>query len=274
MTTTTRETDRTRTTPTRIRISPGQGLRHGVVLAERNVRSLLRYPITLVDTLLQPILFLLLFATLFGGAIAGDRGDYLQSLVPGLMVMSILSASIGTGVALNADISKGVFDRFRSLPIARSAPLVGTVLSDAMRYTIALTVLLVVGFLMGFRVQTDPLSLLTACALALLFGLTMCWASVILGMLVRGPQAAMGVGQVAIIIPTFGSNIFADPATMPRWMEAWAAVNPVSHMADTMRALTLGGEVAGPLTTSLVWIAVLNAVLFPLALRAYQHRMR
>ncbi|GAB3688358.1 ABC transporter permease [Nocardiopsis oceani] len=274
MTTTTREAARTLPTRPRARIGPGQGLRHGVVLAERNVRSLVRYPMSLVDTFLQPILFLLIFTTLFGEAIAGGRQDYLQALVPGLMVMTVLYACIGTGTALSNDIEKGVFDRFRSLPIARSAPLVGTVLGDTLRYSIALAVLLAVAFLMGFRVQTDPLSLLAACALALLFGLTVCWASVILGMLIRGAQAAMGVGQMAVIVPTFGSNIFADPATMPRWMEVWVDVNPVSHMAVTMRALTLGGESAGPLTTSLVWIAVLNAVLFPLALRAYQRRMR
>ncbi|AOT61531.1 MULTISPECIES: ABC transporter permease [Streptomyces] len=256
------------------RIGPVRGFRHGLTLAARNIRYIVRSPATLVDTIIQPVLFLVVFALLFGGEIAGDWQAYLQPLVPGLMVQIILYASAGTGLALNTDVVKGVFDRFRSLPIARSAPLVGAVIGDVVRYALALVVLLALAFAMGFRVRTGPVEVLLAMVLTIGFGLTMCWLSVLIGMAAKSPQAVPGITMALVLPLTFGSNIFASPDTMPDWLRWWVGVNPVSHFVDATRALTLGGEASGPVMTSLIWMAVLFAVLFPLAVRTYARRTR
>lgn len=257
-----------------LRVGPVRGLKHSLTLAGRNIRYILRSPATLVDTIIQPVLFLVVFALLFGGEIAGDWQAYLQPLVPGLMVQITLYASVGTGLALNTDVVKGVFDRFRSLPIARSAPLVGAVIGDVVRYALALVVLLALAFAMGFRVMTGPAELLLAMLLTIGFGLTLCWLSVLIGMAAQSPQAVPGITMALVLPLTFGSNIFAAPETMPGWLQWWVGVNPVSHFVDATRALTLGGDASGPVMSSLVWMAVLFAVLFPLAVRAYARRTR
>ncbi|OOC56257.1 MULTISPECIES: ABC transporter permease [Nocardiopsis] len=258
----------------RRRIGVFEGLGHSLTLAKRNLRYVARTPATLIDTVIQPVLFLLVFVFLFGGAISGGWQDYLQTLVPGLMVQITMYASMGTGMALSTDISKGVFDRFRSLPIARSAPLVGAVLGDIIRYVVAVTVLLLLAFALGFRIQTDPLSALLACVLVIVFGLTLCWLSVLVGMVVASPQAVPGVATAVILPLTFGSNIFADPQTMPHWLEVWTGINPVSYFVDTVRGLMIGGPVAEPLAVSLVAVAVCHAVLLPIAVRAYLRKVR
>ncbi|WP_304451232.1 ABC transporter permease [Nocardiopsis sp. YSL2] len=258
----------------RRRIGVMEGVAHSLTLAKRNLRYVMRTPTTLIDTVIQPVLFLLVFVFLFGGAIAGGWQDYLQSLVPGLMVQITMYASMGTGMALNTDISKGVFDRFRSLPIARSAPLVGAVLGDVIRYVVAVTVLLLLAFVLGFRIQTDPLSALLACVLVVVFGLTLCWLSVLVGMVVASPQAVPGIATAVILPLTFGSNIFADPQTMPRWLEVWTGINPVSYFVDTVRGLMIGGPVTEPLLVSLAAVVACHAVLMPIAIRAYLRRVR
>lgn len=256
------------------RIGPLLGLAHGLTLAKRNLRYVVRTPSSLIDTVIQPVLFLLVFVFLFGGAISGTWQEYLQTLVPGLMVQITMYASIGTGMALSTDISKGVFDRFRSLPIARSAPLVGAVLGDVIRYVVAVAVLLALAFALGFRVQTDPLSALFAFVLVVVFGLTLCWLSVLVGMVAATPQAVPGIAMAVILPLTFGSNIFADPETMPRWLELWIGVNPVTYFVDTVRGLMIGGPVAQPLMVSLFAVVVAHLVLLPLALRAYLRKVR
>lgn len=253
---------------------PLSALSESLVLAGRNLRYVVRTPTTLVDTVIQPVLFLVVFVFLFGGAISGGWRTYLQLIVPGLMVQIVMYASMGTGMALNTDIDKGVFDRFRSLPISRSAPLVGAVLGDIVRYIVALAALLSLAFALGFRVKTNPLSAMLACALVILFGVTLCWLSVLVGMIVSSPQAVPGIATAVILPLTFGSNIFADPSTMPGWLEAWTKVNPVTYFVDTTRALMLGGDVMRALTISLVAVLVMHLVLLPLAVRAYLRRVR
>ncbi|MDO5498311.1 MAG: ABC transporter permease [Propionibacteriaceae bacterium] len=262
------------TVPVTRRIGFVDAVRHSLTLAKRNVKFIVRTPTTLIDTVIQPILFLVVFVFLFGGAIAGGWREYLQLLVPGLMVQIMLYASMGTGMALNTDITKGVFDRFRSLPIARSAPLVGAVLGDVVRYVVALAVLLGLGVALGFRVTTDLPSALAAVVLVIVFGLTLCWLSVLVGMMVSSPQAVPGLATAVILPLTFGSNIFADPQTMPRWLELWTQVNPVTYFVDTVRGLMIGGPVLEPLVISLIAVLALHAVLMPLAIRAYLRRVR
>ncbi|GAA4908956.1 ABC transporter permease [Streptomonospora salina] len=264
----------TPTAEAKLRIGAVEGVAHSLTLAKRNLRYVLRTPTTLIDTVIQPVLFLLVFVFLFGGAISGGWQDYLQTLVPGLMVQITMYASMGTGMALNTDISKGVFDRFRSLPIARAAPLVGAVLGDVIRYVVAVVVLLLLAVALGFRIQTDPLSALLACVLVVVFGLTLCWMSVLVGMLVASPQAVPGLATAIILPLTFGSNIFVAPETMPRWLEVWAAINPVSYFVDTVRGLMIGGPVAEPLAVSAFAVVACHAVLLPLAISAYLRKVR
>ncbi|OLR89768.1 ABC transporter permease [Actinokineospora bangkokensis] len=254
-------------------VTPAQALRHGLALAGRSLTKTRKNPASLLDVTLQPIIFLLLFVYLFGGAIAGSTDQYLQLLLPGLMVQNIAFASLGTGMALNTDITNGVFDRFRAMPIARSAPLVGAVLGDVVRFVVTLGVLVVFAVVLGFRVQTDPVRFLIAVALMVLFGLCLCWVSVLVGMLVKSPQAVPGT-MVAFILPlTFGSNVFVPAATMPGWLQAWVNINPVTLLADAARGLLLGGEWAGDAFWAFVWAVAIAAVFFPLALRAYKRRM-
>ncbi|GLY68548.1 ABC transporter permease [Amycolatopsis taiwanensis] len=255
------------------RISPAKAVQHGFSLAWRGALKIRKNPEQLLDVTVQPILFLVMFVYLFGGAIAGGTGDYLQALTPGLMVQNIIMASMSAGVALNTDVSKGVFDRFRSLPIARSAPLVGAVLADLVRYAVALGVLLIMATIMGFRIHTNPLAALAACATMVLAGLCFCWMSVFVGMLMRTPTAVQGT-MIAFVMPlTFGSNVFVPASTMPGWLRAWSDINPVSLLADAMRGLLTGGPVTGPLLGGFAWMAGIVVVFFPLAMRAYRRRV-
>lgn len=254
-----------------LRVGPLQAARHGLALAGRGIAKIRKTPVQLVDVILTPVVFLLMFVYLFGGAIGGGDVDaYLQTIVPGIMVMTVFQASIGIGVSLNADAGTGVFDRFRSMPIARSAPLVGAVLADLVRYLVSLTVLLALAIVMGYRMQTTPLALLVAVPLLVAFGLSFSWISVFLGMLVKTPGSVQGVMTILILPLTFASNVFVPSQTMPGWLQAWSEVNPVSLMSETLRGLMNGGAVAAPLLGSLLWMAGVVAVFFPLAMRAYR----
>ena len=247
-------------------------LRHSVVLARRGLIKTWRTPEALIDVTLQPIIFLLLFVYLFGGAIAGSQHDYLQYVLPGLLVQSILFGSIAIGVNLNNDIDKGVFDRFRSLPIARSAPLIGAVLADVVRYVILSVVLVGAGYVMGFRIGTNPVELVLACLLGIGFALCLCWVSVVVGLLARTSGAVQGILFLVMFPLTFGSNVFVTISSLPGWLQAFVKVNPASHLTTAVRGLMNGGPVLHPVLWSLAWMAAFLAVFFPLALRAYRRR--
>ncbi len=254
-------------------IGPLRTIKHGLTLAGRSILKIRKSPEALLDVTLQPILFLVMFVYIFGGAIAADTGTYLQRTLPGVMAMTMVFGSLGTGMQLNTDISKGVFDRFRSLPVARSAPLIGAVLGDVVRYVVSIAVLLVVATLMGFRVQTGAVPAVLAILLVIGFALCMCWVSVWLGMLVRSQQALPGVAMAFMFPMTMGSNVFVPTETMPGWLQAWVSINPVSKLADTARGLMIGGPVMAPLTVTLIWMVALVAVFFPLAMMSYRRRV-
>ncbi len=254
-------------------VERGAGLRHVFALAKRSLIKTWRTPEALIDVTLQPIIFLLLFTFIFGGALAGgSQQDYLEFLLPGVLGQTIAMAGVAVGQNLNADIEKGVFDRFRSLPIARSAPLVGTVAADVVRYLILCVVTLGFGMLIGFRIETSAMATLAAVGISIAFALCFCWISVWVGMLVRTSGAVQGVMFLIVLPLSFGSNTFVNPATMPGWLQAFVKVNPISQLVSTVRGLMVGGPVASHLMWTLVWMAGLLVVFVPLALRAYRRR--
>lgn len=248
------------------------GVRHALALAGRALLRIRRNPEQFLDVTLQPLIFLGMFVYLFGGAIAGDRHTYLEYVLPGLMVQNVLFTTISIGVNLNADIRKGVFDRFRSLPIARSAPLVGAVLAEVVRYAVSVVVLLATGFAMGFRFGSGAWRGLVACLLVIGFAMCACWMSVLVGMLVRSEGSVQGIGFLVLFPVTFAASTFVRPDTLPHWLQVWVRVNPVNHVVEAARGLMVGGPVAGPLWASVGWSVVLLAVFAPLAVAAYRRR--
>jgi oleandomycin transport system permease protein len=250
-----------------------RSLRHAVVLARRSLIKTWRTPEALIDVTLQPIIFLLLFTYIFGGAIAhGSTHTYLQFLLPGLLGQSIAMAGIALGQNLNADIEKGVFDRFRSLPISRATPLVGAVLADVARYLVLCGVFFGFGTLIGFRVQTDLVHALAAVALSIGFALCFCWISVFVGMIARTAGAVQGIMFLLVLPLSFGSNTFVQTSTMPGWLQDFVKVNPISHLVGAVRGLLLNGPVRTDLLWTFAWMAGLLVVFVPLALTAYRRR--
>ena len=215
--------------PLRRRIGAGQTLAHSLTLAWRNVIQLKHSPEKLLDVVLMPIVFLVLFLFVFGGAVAGSTHAYLEVLLPGLVAQMAVFATMGLGTALCEDIHKGVFDRFRSLPIARSAPLVGAVLGDTARFGVVMVVLTGFGSLLGFRFHTGVLPVLAAFALAYVFYLAVCWISVLIGLVAPSPETVQGIAFIFLMPLVFGSSILMpSTATMPGWLQAWVKVNPVT----------------------------------------------
>jgi oleandomycin transport system permease protein len=247
-------------------------VRQSLSLAWRTLLRIRRTPEQLLDVTLQPPIFIVLFVYVFGGAISGTQHEYLQYVLPSLMVQTVIFGTIAIGSNLNDDIKNGVFDRFRSLPISRSAPLVGAVFGDVIRYSIAIIVTLAFGMALGFRVGTDPLQAFAACLLTLGFALCLCWVSIFIGMLVRESGAVQGLGFLILFPLTFGSTTFVKADTMPGWLQAWVRVNPITHLNEAVRSLMVGGPVAGPVAWSVGWAALILVIFAPLAVRAYRRK--
>ncbi|MFG1920729.1 ABC transporter permease [Cryptosporangium sp. NPDC048952] len=255
------------------RFGPMRTLRHALTLTWRSLIKIKHSPEQLLDLTLQPIIFVVLFVYLFGGAVSGDRHVYLQFVLPGILVQSVAFASLGVGQSLAADLQTGVFDRFRTMPIARSAPLIGAVFGDVVRYVVTVAVVLGFGAVIGFRVGTDPLSALAACALVLVFAFGLCWVTALIGLLLRNPRTVQGIGAMLMFPLTFGSNLFVQTETLPGWLQAWVNVNPITFVVEAARGLLTGqGAVAAPTIKVLISVAVLCAVFVPLSLAAYRRR--
>lgn len=260
------------TAPARIEPRPFALVRHSLALARRSVVKTLRTPEQLIDVTLQPLIFLLIFVYLLGGAVAGDTTAYLQFILPAMMVQVLMMAGMSTGVNLNTDISKGVFDRFRSLPIGRSAPLIGSVLGDVVRYVVATVSIFGFGYLMGFRVQTGLLQALGAILLVMVFSFSVGWAFVLVGMLARTPGTVQGISFLLVFPLTFGTSMVAPRQTMPGWLQVWLDINPVERVMSSARGLLSGGPVREPVLWTLGWAVALTVVFAPLAVRAYRRR--
>jgi len=250
----------------------GGYFRHVIALAKRSLIKMYRTPEALIDVTLQPIIFLLLFTYVFGGAIGGSQADYLQFLLPALLAQTIAMAGVALGQNLNADIEKGVFDRFRSLPIGRSVPLVGAVMADIVRYVILCVITLGFGMIMGFRIETNLVAATAGIGISIAFALCFCWISVFVGMKARTSGAVQGIMFLIVLPLTFGSNTFVNADTMPSWLQTFVNVNPISQLVTTVRGLMTGGPVATSLMWTLVWMAILLIVFVPLALRGYRKR--
>jgi oleandomycin transport system permease protein len=258
----------------RRRIGARQTLANGLTLAWRNVTQLKHSPEKLMDVTLMPVVFLVLFLYVFGGVVAGSTHAYLEILLPGLVGQMAMFASMGLGTALCEDIHKGVFDRFRSLPIARSSPLIGAVLGDTVRFGVVMAVLTAFGSALGFRFHTAPLAIVAAYALAYVFYMAICWVSVLVGLIAPSPETVQGISFIWTMPLVFGSSVLlSNTGTMPGWLQAWVKVNPVSHLADSVRALTIGGPVGDHVMYTLVWAAGIVIVAFPLAMRMYRRRV-
>ncbi|MFK3980108.1 ABC transporter permease [Micromonospora sp. NPDC050397] len=257
--------------PTR-RVGPVAGLRHTLTLAWRSLVQIRHNPLELLDLSVQPLMFVLLFTYVFGGAISGSPGEYLRFALAGIVVQNALFATMSTGFGLNVDLTKGVFDRLRALPIARWAPLAGRILADTVKQVWSMALLVGVGLVLGFRLGNGALGLLGAFLLLLFFSLAASWISVLVGVLAREPEKVQIFGFVVIFPLSFTSNAFVPTDTMPGWLQAWVEVNPVTVLADAVRGLLVGGPVAGPVWQSVLWGLVLTAVFAPLSLRAFKRR--
>lgn len=252
---------------------PFRLVRHSLALSKRSLIKTWRTPEALIDVTLQPAIFLVIFVYVFGGAVAGSTHDYLQYLLPGILAQTIAQGCISIGVNLNNDLQKGIFDRFRSLPIARSAPLIGAVLGDVVRYVIVTISTLGFGYLMGFRILTDPLSALAGCLLAVLFAVCLSWLPVFVGMKVRTSGAVQGIMFLLIMPLSFASNVFVGTDTLPGWMKGFVEVNPLTHLVASMRGLFLGEPLGNHVWWTLAWSAGFVVVFLPLALRAYRKKV-
>ncbi|RZQ65360.1 ABC transporter permease [Amycolatopsis suaedae] len=240
--------------------------------AWRAMISFRHAPEQLLDVLFMPIIGLIMFNFLFGGAIAGSTGDYLQFLLPGILVQNIILMSVYTGASLNHDVTKGIFDRFRTLPIWQPSALVGALAGDVTRFVITMAILVGFGMVLGFRAGAGLTGILLAGLVLLLFAFSVGWIFTAVALVVRTPESVSGTSMMVLFPMTFISNIFAPPATMPGWMRAIVEVNPVSHAATAVRGLVHGTATAGQIGLVLLWCAVLTVVFGSLTAFLYRRK--
>jgi ABC-2 type transport system permease protein len=221
-------------------------------------------PEQLFDVTAFPLIMTLMFTFLFGGAIAGSTKEYVQFLLPGILSISVVMITMYAGISVNTDIEKGVFDRFRTLPIWRPSTIMGYLLGDALRYILASVVIVGVGLLLGFRPGGGFTGVVAAIALVILFSFAFSWIWTMFGLLLRSEKSVMGVSQMVLFPLTFLSNVFVDPATMPGWLQAFVKVNPITHLVSAVRDVMAGrfgsGEVVWVLVASAVLIAVFGSI--------------
>jgi ABC-2 type transport system permease protein len=238
----------------------------------RAVLKIKHVPEQLFDVTVFPIMMVLMFTYLFGGALAGSATQYVQFLLPGILVMNIVMITMYTGVAVNTDIDKGVFDRFRTLPIWRPSAMVGYLLGDMLRYVIASAVMLTLGLILGFRPEGGAAGVLAGVALLIAFAFAFSWIWTMFGLMLRTEKSVMGVSMMVIFPLTFLSNVFVDPATMPGWLQAFVNNSPVTHLASAVRGLMAGEWPAAEIAWSLGWGAALVTVFGTITMRLYNRK--
>ncbi|WP_157250146.1 ABC transporter permease [Nonomuraea typhae] len=245
-----------------------------LTLTWRSLIPLKNSPGQLLAMLLQPVFMIVVFVYLFGGAAGGDRSQAVLYMLPGVLVQVALMATIATGMNLATDIGNGVFDRFRTMPIARLAPLAGRILADLVTMLITVTISVLIGYVVGFRVQTSPLEALAGLGLVLLFTMALSWGSAWIGLAAKSVTSMQGMATAVLLPLTFGSSAFIPATDLPGWLTAWMSINPVSHLAAALRGFMVGGLRAADVWITFGWTAALLALFVPLALRAYNRRVR
>lgn len=249
---------------------PGAGaVSSSLTFGWRALLKIKHVPEQLFDVTMFPILFTLMFTYVFGGAISGSTGDYLQYALPGILTQTVVFITMYTGLTINTDIDKGVFDRFRSLPVWRASLLVGALLGDTLRYCLASFMVLIVGVLIGYRAPGGFVGVLLAVLLLLVFCFSLSWLWLIVGLKVRSPNAVMGTSMMVLFPLTFISSVFAPPETMPDWLQAFVEVNPVTLLCEAARGLMNDAPDSGDILIVLVLSAAITAVFAPIALRLY-----
>lgn len=250
------------------------GLRWAVsdaaALTRRNLLTYLRLPQLVIFSTIQPIMFVLIFRYVFGGAIQVPGGNFVNYLMPGIFVQSVAFGAVGTGIGLATDMGTGLVDRFRSLPMARSAVLVGRTAADFTRNVFVVALMVTVGYLVGFRVQTWVVPFLAGLAVLLYFGFALSWVFSLVGLSARNPETAQAMAFPVLFPLVFASSAFVPVATMPGWLQAFAAHQPVSVTVDAARALMIGGPTAGAVLQSLAWSTAVLALFATLAVRRYR----
>ena len=236
----------------------------------RGMLKVKHVPEQLIDVTITPVMFTLLFIYLFGGAIAGSTGAYRDFVLPGVLVIAVLFTTVYSGIAINTDLTKGVIDRFRSLPIWPSAPLLGALLGDMVRYLVAATVIIVLGLILGFRPDNGVPGVLASVGLVVLFSFGVSWIFTSLGLVMRSPNATMNAGFMSIFPLTFLSNVYVNPDTLPSGLEAFVNANPISHLVSACRGLMNGSASAEDLIVVLGTTALLTAIFLPLTTYLYR----
>ncbi|MFD1151293.1 ABC transporter permease [Saccharothrix hoggarensis] len=238
----------------------------------RAVLKIKHVPEQLFDVTAFPIMMILMFTYLFGGALAGSPGEYIQYLLPGMTVTSVVMITMYTGVAVNTDIEKGVFDRFRTLPIWRPAPMVGYILGDLLRYVLASTVIMVVGLVLGFRPGGGFVGVVLGVAVLVAFSFAFSWIWTMFGLLLRSEKSVMGTSMLVLFPLTFLSNVYVDPATMPGWLQPFVEVNPISKLVGAVRSLMAGGFDADAMLWTLGYGVAFTVVFGTWTMRLYNRK--
>ncbi|MGV9384398.1 ABC transporter permease [Nonomuraea sp. NPDC003707] len=257
----------------RRRVSMGETIGQTLTMAWRALKKMRRNPEQFFDVTLQPILFTAMFAFIFGGAIAGDVESYLPLMIPGILAQTVLTTCMATGTQLREDMEKGVFDRFKSLPIARIAPLAGPMVADLVRYTIAATLTFGMGLVMGYRPGGGAGGVLAAILLAIFTGWSLAWVFTWVGTIARSAQAVQGISMMILFPLTFLSNAFVPVETLPGWLAAFVRFNPVSHLVTATRDLANSGLVSGEVAWTLLACLIVIAIFAPLSVRSYKRHM-
>ncbi|MFB8380683.1 ABC transporter permease [Streptomyces rubiginosohelvolus] len=258
------------------RIGLRANLRHIGALARRNLLQIKKDPESMFDVLLMPIIFILLFVYVFGGSVGaslgGNRQEYVNYLVPGLMAMMGLNIAMAVGTGVNDDFRKGVMDRFRTMPIARSSVLIAKIVVELGRLMVAMFILLVMGFVVGMELHGSVFGLLAAVALSAVIGAAIMWIFILLGLSLKTAQAVQGTAMLVLMPLQFGSSIFVPTQTMPGWLQAFTDYNPLSNLADAARALMQGGPVGDSVWWTLAWAAGITLVMAPLAVAKFRKK--
>ncbi len=252
------------------RVSPVETVNQTMSMAWRATKKMRRNPEQFFDVLIQPLLFTAMFAYIFGGAVTGDVSSYLPLIIPGILAQTTLTACIATGIQLREDMDKGVFDRFRSLPISRIAPLAGPMVADVIRYTVATVLTFATGIAMGYRPGGGALGVLGAAVLTIACGWSMAWIFTWVGIKGRSAQSVQSISLMIMFPLTFMSNAFVPADTLPGWLEAFVNITPVSHVVTAVRDLANNGQVTGEVGWAVLACLAVIAVFAPLSVRTYR----